>query len=97
MWQAVSSHNSEIFLVYGAWHGVRDRYNGRMAIKIQQKAQFVRIATTDDQEETKLPFHVRLQRTREWLIEQDRMGDVCWKQTIKAIEETLTDMGVAFE
>jgi hypothetical protein len=68
-----------------------------MATKIQQKARFVRLATTDDQEEVKLPLAQRLMKTREWLIEQNRMGDVCWQQTIKAIEETLTDMGVAFE
>jgi hypothetical protein len=68
-----------------------------MATKIQQKAQFVRLATTDDQEEVKLPLAQRLMKTREWLIEQNRMSDVCWQQTIKAIEETLTDMGVAFE
>jgi hypothetical protein len=68
-----------------------------MATKVQQKARFDRLATTDDQEEVKLPFPQRLMRTREWLIEQNRTGDVCWQQTIKAIEDTLTDMGVAFE
>ena len=68
-----------------------------MATKVQQKARFDRLATTDDQEEVKLPFEERLMKTREWLIAENAKGEVCWKDTIKAIEATLTDMGVALE
>lgn len=66
-----------------------------MATKVQQKARFDRLSTTDDQEEVKLPFSERLMKTREWLIKENAKGDVCWNDTIKAIESTLTDMGVS--
>ena len=59
------------------------------------KANFDRVAVADDVQTHQPPFHERLIATRKQLMAEMEAGED-WAETIKAIENTLTDMGVAF-
>jgi len=87
---------TRIFFVKGLDGQDGSWYNPLMLTKVQQKARFDRLSTSDDQETVHLPFPERLLKTREWLMQQDH-NDLDWKQTIASIESLLTEMGVSYE